>query len=207
MDVARPYAAFGPTLDGAVLNVLAGTTRPLTGREVSRLAGRRSHAGVLDTLARLVEHGLVNRQEAGRALLYTLNRDHLAAPAVLMLAGLREELFRRLREAIAPWDIPPVHASLFGSAARGDGGTSCDIDLLVIRPPGIAEDDAQWRQQLDVLAASVLSWTGNRLSVSDVSEDDIPRLREADAPILRELDEDSILLAGAALPAVTRSAG
>jgi predicted nucleotidyltransferase len=206
MDVSHPYSALSSTLDGVVLNALAGTTRPLTGREVSRLAGRKSHAGARDVLNRLVVHGLVSRQEAGRALLYTLNRDHLAAPAVLLLAGLREELLSRLRETIAKWDIAPVHASLFGSAARGDGGTSSDIDLLLIRAPGIAAEDARWRQQLDDLAASVLSWTGNRLSIAEVAGGDVRRVNEADGSILREMDENAVLLAGGELRMVLRGA-
>src|SRR4051794_10747130 len=100
MDLSRPYTALCPSLDGDVLVTLAGTRRPLTGREVARLAGRRSHVGVRDVLARLVEQGLVDRQEAGSALLYTLNREHLAAPAVAVLAGMRSDLVRRLRTEI-----------------------------------------------------------------------------------------------------------
>src|SRR5450759_946024 len=121
MDIAHPYTALCPTLDSGVLSVLAGTTRPLTGREVARLLGRSSHSGVLNALNRLSEHGLVDRQEAGRALLFTLNREHLAAPAVAVLAGMRLELFNRLRAAISGFQIAPVHVSLFGSTARGEG--------------------------------------------------------------------------------------
>jgi len=76
MDVAHPYTAVCPTLDSDVLSVLAGTTRPLTGREVARMLSRASHSGVLNVLNRLAEHGLVDRQEAGRAFLFTLNREH-----------------------------------------------------------------------------------------------------------------------------------
>lgn len=204
MDVGRPYASLVPTLDGAVVTTLAGTTRPLTGREVSRLVGKKSHAGVLRVLNRLADQGLVGRQEAGRALLYSLNRDHLAAPAVLVLAGMRDELLRRIRGAMNEWEIAPVHASLFGSTARADGDTSSDVDLLVIRPRKLAEDEPSWRRQLDALAASVLAWTGNRLSISEVSETDLHRVREEGPPILRELDEDAIHLAGKTLPDVAR---
>ena len=105
MDVARPYAALCPTLDAGVLSVLAGTTRPLTGREIARLVGRRSHSGVLDTLDRLTEHGLVDREEAGRAFLFTLNREHLAAPAVDLLAQMRGELLDRLTHLVDSWKI------------------------------------------------------------------------------------------------------
>src|SRR4051812_39576518 len=127
MDLARPYAAIGPTLDPGVLTVLAGTTRPLTGREIARLLGRASHSGVGSILERLVVQGLVEREEAGRAFLFTLTREHLAAAVVELLADLREELLRRLREVVDSWGVKASHLSLFGSAARGDGGTGSDI--------------------------------------------------------------------------------
>ncbi len=140
MDLSRPYAAISPTLDGTVLAVLAATTRPLTGREVARLAGRRNHSGVLAVLNRLTEQGVANRQEAGRALLYTLNREHLVTPAVESLANLRLEFLRRLKEAIRGWAVAPIHVSLFGSAARGDGNSASDIDLFIVRPDYVSAE-------------------------------------------------------------------
>jgi predicted nucleotidyltransferase len=179
------------------LATLARTTRPLTGREVARLTGRRSHAGVLDVLNRLAEHGLVEREEAGKAFLYTLNRDHLAAPAVDILAGMRIELLARLSDSIEAWQVAPSHVSLFGSAARGEGDTESDIDLFIVRPKGVSEDDARWRTQLEVLARQVQSWTGNHASVAEASEDELGRFRRDAPPILDELRADAIVLTGA----------
>lgn len=196
MDLARPYTAVCPTLDSGVLAVLAGTSRPLTGREVARLAGRNSHSGVLDVLSRLVEHGLIERREAGRALLYTLNRDHLAAPAVEALAGMRAELLKRLRRLIESWDVSPVHASLFGSAARGEGGTDSDIDIFVVRPGGVSEDEPAWRAQLDGLAEDILRWTGNHAGIAEVAEPELGRLEPERRPIAAELRKDAIVLSG-----------
>lgn len=196
MDVARPYTAICPTLESGVLSVLAGTTRPLTGREIARLLGRPSHSGVLDALNRLAEHGLVDRQEAGRAFLFTLNREHLAAPAVEILAGMRTELLNRLREAIDSWKIAPVHVSLFGSAARSEGDTRSDIDLFVVRPEGVAEEDAHWRAQLDLLARQVQRWTGNRAGIAEAGEAEIGRLRRDAPPVVAALRSDAISLAG-----------
>lgn len=42
------------------------------------MARRGSQRGVLSALERLVDHGLVVREEAGSSFQYTLNRDHLA---------------------------------------------------------------------------------------------------------------------------------
>jgi DNA-binding transcriptional ArsR family regulator len=199
MDVARPYAALCPTLDSDVLNVLAGTNRPLTGREVARLIGRKSHSGVLDVLSRLSEHGLVDRQEAGKAYLYTLNREHLAAPAVVVLAGIRTELLARLRHAIADWDLPPVHVSLFGSVARGEGDATSDIDLFVVRPDDIAESDTRWRGQIDELSAQVARWTGNHAGIAEAANAETKRLRKDRPPIVAELGTDAIVLSGNSL--------
>jgi predicted nucleotidyltransferase len=133
---------------------------------------------------------------AGNAYLYAFNREHLAAPAVELLAGSRLELERRLRAEIAAWKIAPTHVSIFGSAARGDGDTRSDIDVFVVRPAGVAEDDPGWRQELERLADHVHDWTGNRAAVSEVSAADVRRLRRARPPVVEELRRDAITLAG-----------
>jgi DNA-binding transcriptional ArsR family regulator len=196
MDLSRPQAAVCPTLDTDVLTVLVGTSRPLSGREVARMVGRMSHEGVRQVLSRLTEHGMVDRQEAGGALLYTLNREHLAAPAVAILAGLRPELWRRLRDLIGSWDISPIHASVFGSAARGNGGTDSDIDIFIVRPDDVDGEDPIWRAQLENLATSVRRWTGNHAGISEVSKSEIPRLSKEQPPIVAQLKSDAVELSG-----------
>lgn len=196
MDVARPHMSLAPTLDGEALRVLAGTTHALTGREVARLAGRGSQRGIASVLDRLVTQGLVLRQDAGAAALYTLNRSHLAAPAAEILAGMRSELLARLREAIAAWAVQPVSAAMFGSAARGDGDATSDIDLLIVRPSTTGEDDPTWRQQISRLAEEVHAWTGNRASTIEIDEGDLDGLRGSQPPILASLRADAIVLAG-----------
>ncbi len=195
MDVSKPFSAISSGVDAEVLVVLAGSTKPRSGRELARRAGR-SNTGAQHVLDRLVEHGLVNREEVGRTFLYELNRDHLLAPIVEQMARARTELIHRLRKVIGAWEAPPVHASLFGSAARGDGDTSSDIDLLVVRPADVDPEDATWRDQLDELADSVRRWTGNNAGIAEVSEGELPRLREDRPPVVEEVSEDAVDLAG-----------
>lgn len=196
MDLARPYTAISPTLDPAVLTVLAGTSRPLTGREVARLVGRASHSGVIAALERLVDQGVVDREEAGRAFLFTLNREHLAAPAVEVLADLREELLRRIRDRVERWNVKARHLSLFGSAARGDGGLDSDIDLFVVRFGAIERQEPVWREQVDLLGWQVERWTGNPARIVEVEEREVAPLREERPPIVDELLADAIGLVG-----------
>jgi predicted nucleotidyltransferase len=195
MDVARPFSALSDSVDADVLVALAGSSTPRSGRELARLSGR-SNTGVQHVLDRLVDHGLVERMEAGRAFLYLLNRDHLLAPAVERMAEARVELVHRLREDIGAWGIPAVHASFFGSAARGDGDTRSDIDLFIVRPAGVDADDRAWRRQVEGLAESVRRWTGNHAGIAEVSESELPRLRADRPPALEEVGVDAIDLAG-----------
>lgn len=65
------------SLAGYFLEVLARTSRPLSGRQVSRLVARESsHVGVQKVLDELASQGIVDHQEYGSTILNTLNRDH-----------------------------------------------------------------------------------------------------------------------------------
>jgi len=199
MNVSRAYSAVAPTVEGDVLVVLAGTTQPLTGRRVARLARRGSVAAVAKALDRLVSQGLVLRQEAPPASLYTLNHRHIAAPTVETLALIRTELLDRLRHAFSSWSIPPVHASMFGSAARQDGDVDSDIDIFLVRPAGVDPEDATWSAQLHDIGDAILAWTGNHASVIDFPEQDLRQLHDESPPVLADLRRDGIDLAGTPL--------
>jgi len=196
MDVSRPYSAVTPTIDGDVLVVLAGTTKPLTGRHVARLAQRGSVAAVAKALDRLVGQGLVLRMQAPPASLHTLNREHVATAAVEALAAIRSQLLARLRHTLSTWDVQPVHASLFGSAARRDGDLDSDIDIFIVRPANVDGEDVLWGEQLGRLGDSVFSWTGNRAGVVELAEQDVTRMLRDDPPALQDLQRDGVELAG-----------
>jgi predicted nucleotidyltransferase len=125
-----------------------------------------------------------------------LNADHVAAPAVQALAGLREELFDRITRELGEWEIRPIHISLFGSTARGDGDSASDIDLFVVRPGAMLAEDARWREQLDALEQKIARWTGNRAAIVEISENEVERLVAEDRPIVAELRADAIVFAG-----------
>jgi predicted nucleotidyltransferase/biotin operon repressor len=195
MDVAKPYSGISPTIDTQLLVALAGSLEPRSGRELAR-AIRRSRTGVQHVLNRLVEEGLVEQRRAGQAFLYVFNYDHLLASAVQAMADVRVELVRRLRENVDFWKIKPLHLSLFGSAARGDGDSESDIDLFLIRPDGVEEEDEVWRSQVEHLKERVDRWTGNRAVTVELPEKKMTALRRRRPPALRELDADAIDIAG-----------
>src|SRR6266508_1198017 len=177
MDLSCPWALIRSPIDMDVLLVLRGTTRPLTGRGVARLVRNGSQPTVNASLRRLTEEGLVRAEEAGNAYLHTFNREHLGAPAIELLAGIRSELERRL---------------------RGEVDTRSDIDVFVVRPARVSEDDPRWRAQLERLSDHVYEWTGNHAGLSEVSAADVRRLRRERPPVVEELRRGAITLAGPA---------
>ena len=192
MDLTSPARAIAPALTAEVLSVLAGTTLPLTGNEISRLAKGGSKAGIFLALQRLEQHGLVDVMEAGNANLYTLNLDHVASEAVLALRDLRGKLFSRITGAINSWKIAPISVAVFGSAARGDGGLNSDIDILIVRPESVGEDDLQWENQIADLNHLVHRWSGNSSSIIQATPTQVASMIFRKEPIVESLRTDAI---------------
>jgi predicted nucleotidyltransferase len=187
MQSAHPITSVIPTLEGPVLEALAGTTMPLTLSEVHRLVGpgAASLSGVRRALLRLAVGGVVLTVPGG----YQLNREHLACPGIIALTGLRFALYERIAEVVRSWSPPVRTAGVFGSFARGDGSADSDIDIVVLG------DDVDV-DRLDELATRVEHWTGNSCHVVAVTNEDLERLRANDDPILQSWDDDLVVVHG-----------
>lgn len=196
MDLGRPIRSIIPTLDGPILEALAATTRPMTGLEVHRRAGSGSPNGIRRVLARLVDQGVVLATEHASATFYVLNRNHLSWLAVDLLTQMRRMLIDRIRDEFKSWALPPLHASLFGSVARGEGDASSDIDILIIRPDAVDEDESPWADQVDALRSRVRSWTGNRCQAFQIDATRLAEHAAVNDPLMQEWKRDAITLAG-----------
>jgi predicted nucleotidyltransferase len=204
MDLSRPAGVALPPGTEAVLRALAGTDSGLGVREVARIAGVSPNRAS-QVLSELAGHGVVLTRQQGSGRLCRLNRAHLATDALLALVGLRSRLLEFLREEVAAWERRPVHVSLFGSAARGDGGPGSDLDLLVVRPSGSrASDDDAWDTQLFDGGERIVAATGNEASWFVVTPDDLERAVRADEPVVNEWRRDGIHLAGQRLGTLLR---
>lgn len=206
-----------------MLAALAVAGKPMTVSQVAAQAARGSEIGVRRCLGRLVEQGIVRATWMGRNQVHELNRDHVAAPVALLLAGLRGELWSRLRGEVGGWRPRPLYACVFGSAARGDGDAGSDIDLLLVHPPfpgekssarlsssvravladamgaavlAAAETDAVqvWEEQIDRLRGLVEAWTGNPLQVVDLSFFEWRNPSAHHRPLLAEVQRDGVEL-------------
>ena len=206
MDLGRPAAIALPAGTESVLRVLAGTDQSLGVREVARLAGVSPNRAS-QVLADLADHGLVVVKDRGAGRLCRLNREHLAAEPLLALVGLRARLLDMLRSEVVAWPQRPVHVSLFGSAARGDGTTASDLDLLVVRANRASDDlDDEWDQQLYDSGERILAATGNRAAWLVITITDLERAVKIGEPIVDEWRRDGIHLAGRRLATLLRDA-
>ena len=156
MDVGRPFADVVPGVRGSVLATLAQLAQPVTVRALARHA-EASPQGALQVVNELAAAGIVTVMPAGRALMVSLNHEHLAAEPILALVALRAGLVERLTTELAGWSNL-AGGWLFGSAARGDGGLDSDIDLLLVAEHAPDED---WESACAGLSTRVRAWTGN----------------------------------------------
>jgi predicted nucleotidyltransferase len=172
MNLSDPSMTIASTLDGPVLVVLANAGKPLTVSEVARNSVRGSEIGIRKSLGRLVTQGIVTAAEMGNSRLYSLNNDHVAAAIATRLAGLRTELWQRIAREVEGWSVRPLYACVFGSAARQDGDSTSDIDLLLVRPPTLAEfNDAKKRKPvIEGIGIWAKAWTSRTLSDAQVKK-------------------------------------
>ena len=192
MRLSHPFEVITPTVDGDVLAVLGRADGPFSGRQIHRLTGRHSEAGIRKALDRLVEQGIVVRQRVGNTHLHSLNHDHLAAEAVRSLARLRERAFELMIETLRSWPNPPTLAAVFGSAARQEEAADSDIDVLLIRPA--EAEEGTWQQAVSGFINSISKATGNDVRVLVLTADEL--WVPGNEGLRKELQRDAIVLLG-----------
>lgn len=196
MDLGHPFDLIAHPAQGAALAVLAGADDGFTPPQVQRIAGRFSVDGIRRALERLSALGIVTSERIGNATNYRLNRDHLAADAIISLAEIRRRFIRRLSAEIAAWPVAPEFAALFGSAARGSMRPDSDIDVFVVRRDEVDPDDVGWLAQLDAISGAGRRWTGNPVNVLEFSASEAASNARAGDRVLSDISRDGIVLNG-----------
>jgi predicted nucleotidyltransferase len=168
-----------------VLATLAQLAVPVTVRALARHAGV-SPQGALQVVNDLTAAGIVTLTPAGRALMVSLNRDHLAAEPIVGLVGMRVRLVERLTGELAGWSNL-AGGWLFGSAARGDGDLTSDIDLLVVADQKTNEE---WESACAELSRKVHAWTGNPTQLIEHTRRSFAALVRRRNPLIAALRSD-----------------
>lgn len=196
MDLTAPLRSLVPSLDSAVLEVLAGTESGLSATQIARLSARGTRAGQAAVLDRLVQHGLVLAEKSNTGYLFRLNRAHVLSSAVLSAVHARQEISHRLAIAAAALDPAPVAVALFGSFVRREAGPDSDIDLLLVVDDAFDRHADGWQAQLGALEQLVQAWTGNRLEVLQLSLGQLADATAAGEPLMLSLRHEAVALRG-----------
>jgi len=175
------------------LRVLAQAQGEFTAGQVCRIASTATPRGFRNVLERLTVQGIVVAHPTSAGTLYSLNRTHLAADAVLALASLRQRFIDLAGERFSQLPVRPVFAALFGSAARSDMRPDSDLDVFVVRPTNVDVDDTAWREPLDALLDDFTAWTGNDARVLEFTQ---AQLAAGDEPVLEDIAREGIPLHG-----------
>lgn len=200
MDLGHPYADVLPGPRGALLATLVRLEGAVTMRELSRQANVSSSRAA-EIIQELINAGLVEQQAAGNAILVSLNRHHLAARGVIALAEIRKQLIENLKTDLQSWSSLSA-AWLFGSAARGDGNSLSDIDLLLITTGEV--DSEEWTRNTSRLTNHVRKWTGNAIQLVEHTEASFRDLLRAKNSLILAIRNDGIALTANASQVITR---
>lgn len=196
MQLQYPLRVITQSLDGDVLTVLAGAQRAFTPSQLHGLLLEYSEAGVRKSLKRLAKQGLVRANRVGNAVLYELNREHLAASAVIELVNATRRLVERTQAELSHWNPPVICALLFGSAARGEMAPESDLDVFLLHGDEVSIEDSQWQLQLENFRSRIVAWTGNDARVVVMSEEDVRNQLTSKDSLLQAVVRDGVLLFG-----------
>lgn len=196
----------GTRVNVAVLRYLSAVNSALSGNEIARRLGLQQ-SSVRLALERLVESGVITRNDIGRSAAYQLDQRLVFVQTVLLPlfqaeAELRELLLNAIARGCAKFKPKPQAVVVFGSAARGARDFR-DVDLLCIATKdgdkalihdGVADVFGQFQSEFKV-PISVLVATSRELRATKLEA------------VAREARRDGVLVFGTApadLSGVTR---
>ena len=195
MDFVRPVEAIVPGAQGRVLAVMAETTAELNLRTIAELSGV-SQAQASRVLPGLVELGVLERREVPPSSLFRFVPEHVASRAILALARSADTVLDELGHLAASLLVPPVSIVVFGSFARREADAESDIDMLVVRPSDVDEDDEKWASSMEQLHTDSRRLTGNPIEVLEVSAGEVAALVKSRRPLWADIRRDGRVVHG-----------
>ena len=195
MDFVHPVEAVIPGAQGRVLAVLAETTAELNLSTLARLAGV-SVAQASRVMPGLVDLGLVERHEVPPSSQFRLISENVAARVIIDLARSRDAAITRIGAAADALPLSPISIIVFGSFSRGEADDQSDVDVIVVRPDDVAEDDDVWATGVERWRNEARAITGNRVEVLEVSRDEIRSKLSSEAALWRDVVRDGIAVHG-----------
>lgn len=198
MNFVHPVQAVIPGAQGRMLAVLAETTAALNLTTLARLAGV-SVAQASRVMPGLVDLGLVERREIPPSSLFRLIRENVAAQAIIDLTRCRDTALNRLGATAAALSFQPVSVIVFGSFARGEADEQSDLDVVVVRPDDVDDDDDAWATSIERWRSEAQAITGNRIEILEIPHDEVLSKLTGSVPLWRDVRRDGIVVHGRTL--------
>ncbi len=153
----------------------------------------------------LVDLGLVERYEVPPSSQFLLARSNVAALAVIEIAHSRNTAVERIGLAAAAMTTPPESVVIFGSFARGEAVVNSDIDVFVVRPDSIDEDDDEWATALESWRNEARAITGNSVEVVEVSLGEARSKLRGRSDFWRNVRREGVTVHGLSLDQIAES--
>ena len=195
VDFVRPIEAVVPGAQGRLLAVLVETTAELNLRTVAHLAGI-SQAQASRLLPDLVALGVVERREVPPASLFRLVPEHVASRALLALARSTDAVLDEMGRLASALPQPPASVIVFGSFARREADLDSDLDVVVVRPTEIDEDDDRWSASIETWRHDVQRLTGNPVEVLETTPDETASKLAGRSPLWADIRRDGRVVHG-----------
>lgn len=192
MNLSDPSDLALGQVPARILAALAETSTSLTIRQLAKVSGV-SFASAQHWVTHWAIRGVVDQRPAGRAVLCSLNREHLMTESLLNLARPRKTMIEAIASEVAGWRQQALSVTAFGSFARGDGDPESDIDLLVIHT---SLDAQAFNDQLMDSASLLQRALGN--SIQWIAYRDVTwhQMTEHEDPLVAEVHRDAIHIFG-----------
>ena len=179
----------------SALRILMDATRPLSGREIARLA-HMNHRSCLQALTRLEHIGFVNRNRGGRDHLFTVNRDHrLWAEGILPMLEIERRhlgrLAKRLRKELSYY---VESAILFGDCVTKREAQDTTVDLCLIINNRLTEHEI--RTHLKLITPLVWKRYGATLQAVVMSEADFIRRMKRGQAFVQTIQKEGQVISG-----------
>ena len=193
MELSRIGADLFGDAEAAVLRVLAVQGRPVSGREVGRLAGV-NQSSARRALHRWVEVGLVTAAYSSHATLFLLNRSHVLWDPVEAVLASPSRIEQRIAELVVSRFSVHATAALFGSVARRESTASSDLDIAVIVPDRASAADRE--TLVDELRQLIESSTGNEAHIVELTRHELRAMVMQGDPLVASWAAESRTVTG-----------
>jgi predicted nucleotidyltransferase len=149
-----------------------------------------------EVINHFADRGLVLINQVGRSHLCAFNRKHIAASAIQELLHQQANIRIVIANRIDKWSLKPLSATLFGSAARGTGSASSDIDILLIKPERAERSSATWADQRFETSQHLQLVIGNNILWFDLTQSELLRANRAKEPLIAQVKREGVHLLG-----------